>query len=196
MLMCAYHRAGCKRNVHNRETLRVKKSHRAGKSEKRIFSLKYDIKQKVWKNITEYGRETVTQPPGTAAMLSTGLSRSCVRLPPIWPRPGRAVPVTWFCLHLLWLETLTRPIWLAGRAMPGDRAALRMKPSPVTHPSVCDPEQMLVNLRAGSVAFDKTHTFTPTNQPSQGEKTFSAQMSEADPDTGDDHVPEMKPLLH
>lgn len=107
-------------------------------------------------------------------------------LPPIWPHSGRAVPVTWFYFHLLWLETLTRPVWLAGRAMPGDRAVLWMKPSPMIHPSVCDPAQMLVSLPAGSVSRELVllaeikHTFMPGKQ-HKGKKSFLFRVRKLTP---------------
>lgn len=123
--------------------------------------------------------EGVTEPPRTAAMLSTCLSRSCVGVTPAtyltsyWP--GCAS-------HLVLLSSLLagdpNKVHLTGkRAMPGDRAVLWMKPSLMTHPSICDPAQMLVNLTAGSVTGAVAlltlikHTFTPGKQ-HKGKRCF------------------------
>lgn len=155
MLMCAYHGAGCKRNMNNQKKKKnsseLESLKKAFLASNRTQSTKFE---RISQNMEEkQSSEGVTEPPRTAAMLSTCLSRSCVGVTPAthltsyWP--GCAS-------HLVLLSSLLagdpNKAHLTGkRAMPGDRAVLWMKPSLMTHPSICDPTQMLVNLTAGSV---------------------------------------------
>lgn len=78
--------------------------------------------------------------------------------------------------------------------MPGDRAVLWMKPSPMIHTSVCDPAQMLVSLPAGSVSGELVllavikHTHSRPANNTRVKDVFCSEIGSY-PDTGDDHAP-------